>query len=42
MLRYFLWMDKLGSRGQWAVVVGAFIGYRILRGVAGHNPELAP
>jgi tetratricopeptide (TPR) repeat protein len=42
MLRYFLLMSRLSKRAQWMVVLGGFIGYEILRGVARKNPALAP
>lgn len=42
MLWYFLWMSKLGVKAQWALVIGGFLGFRALRGVAKSNPDLAP
>jgi tetratricopeptide (TPR) repeat protein len=42
MLRYFLFMAKFSRRGQWGIVVGAYIAYQILRAVAAHNPALSP
>jgi tetratricopeptide (TPR) repeat protein len=42
MLRYFLWMSRLGGRARWLVIVGGFIGFRLLRGVAQASPALAP
>jgi tetratricopeptide (TPR) repeat protein len=42
MLRYFLWMMKLSGRAQWAVVIGGYVGYRVLQGLARNNPDLAP
>jgi Tfp pilus assembly protein PilF len=42
MLRYFLLMSRLSKRAQWAVVLGGYFGYQILRGVADKNPALAP
>jgi tetratricopeptide (TPR) repeat protein len=42
MLRWFLWMGKLSGSAQWAVIIGLYIGQRLLRGVAKSNPALAP
>jgi Flp pilus assembly protein TadD len=42
MLAYFLWMARLSGRAQWGVVIGGYIGYRMLRGFARNNPEWAP
>lgn len=42
MLGYFLWMIKLSGRMQWGVIVGAYIGFVMLRRVARNNPDLAP
>lgn len=42
MLRYFLFMSRLGKRAQWAVVLGGYFGYQFLRAVADKNPDLAP
>jgi tetratricopeptide (TPR) repeat protein len=42
MLKYFLWMAKFSRNAQWGIVVGGYIGNRILGAVAKSNPELAP
>ena len=42
MLKYFLWMAKFSQRGQWAIIVGGYIGNRILGVIAHENPALAP
>jgi Flp pilus assembly protein TadD len=42
MLRYFLWISKLSRRGQWAIVVGGYLGIRALGSVGRANPNLAP
>jgi tetratricopeptide (TPR) repeat protein len=42
LLRYFLWMSRLGGRARWLVLIGAYIGFRVLRGVASAAPALAP
>ncbi len=31
ILRYFLWMARMKPGRQWAIVIGAFIGYRVVR-----------
>ncbi len=42
MLRYFLWMAKLSGKMQWGVIIGAYLLYRVLRGWAKANPDVAP
>lgn len=42
MLRYFLWMAKLSDTMQWAIVIGGYIGFRVLGSIAANNPPLAP
>jgi tetratricopeptide (TPR) repeat protein len=42
MLKYFLWMGRLSGRAQWGLVIGAYVGFRILDSVAAQNPALAP
>lgn len=42
MLRYFFWMSRLEPRTQWMVIVGGFLGNRMLSAVSGSNPALAP
>ena len=42
MLKYFLWMGKFSRRGQWAILLGGYFGYRLLGVIAGNNPGLAP
>jgi tetratricopeptide (TPR) repeat protein len=42
MLWYFFWMAKLSGRAQWAVVIGGYLGYRVLRDLAARNPEWQP
>jgi tetratricopeptide (TPR) repeat protein len=41
LLRYFLWMSRLDGRARWLVLIGAYIGFRVLRGVASAAPALA-
>ena len=42
MLRYYLWMSRLGQGGQWAVIIGLWVGYQVLSAVKESNPALAP
>lgn len=42
MLWYFLWMAKLSRGAQWGIIIGGYVGYRILSGVARDNPNIAP
>lgn len=42
MLAYFLWMARLSDRARWGVIIGGYVAYRLLRGVARSNPETAP
>lgn len=42
MLKYFLWMSKLGSQTQWAIILVGYFGNRALGGLAQSNPNLAP
>lgn len=42
LLAYFLWMTRLSHKAQWGVIIGLYVGYRLLRGLARSNPELAP
>lgn len=42
LLRYFLWMSKLSARAQWGVILGGWMGNRLLAWSAESNPALAP
>ena len=42
LLRFFLWMARLGGRAQWGIIIGAWLGYQVLRNVADKNPRAAP
>jgi tetratricopeptide (TPR) repeat protein len=41
-LRYFLWMGRLSGSAQWGVIIGLYLGYRLLDEAAERNPEWAP
>lgn len=40
MLAYFFWMAKLSEKGQWLVIIVAYVGYRFLLGIKDNQPEL--
>ena len=42
LLRYFLWMSKLSRQAQWGVIIGLYVGFRVLRSIARAQPALAP
>lgn len=42
VLRYFLWMNKLSEGNQWLVIIGAYVGFRLVRYVSANNPGLEP
>lgn len=41
-LSYSFFMSNLTAKYQWAVIIGFYFGFRLLRGVANSNPALAP
>ena len=42
VLGWFLWMLRLPSRTQWGILIGAFVGYQVLRNLAAGQPQLKP
>ncbi len=42
VLSFFLWMMKLSRKGQWGIILGAYVGYHVLRQAAIANPGLSP
>ncbi len=42
MLKYFFFMQRLSGRGQWGVILGAYIGYRVVISLAESHPAWAP
>lgn len=42
MLNYFLWMNRLSHKYQWVIIIGLYVCFRYLRGLAQDKPELAP
>ena len=41
-LKYSFWMGNLSARYQWGVIIGFYIGFRVIRGIAQKNENLAP
>lgn len=41
-LAYSFWMSNLTANYQWTVIIGFYVGFRVLRTVSNSNPELAP
>jgi tetratricopeptide (TPR) repeat protein len=42
LLRYFLWMNRLSRKAQWAVVLGGYFGNSMLGSLQDSRPALAP
>jgi len=42
MLKYFLWMSRFSTRSQWLIILGAYVGNRMLGVLASSSPALAP
>ncbi|MDA8746332.1 tetratricopeptide repeat protein [Rubripirellula amarantea] len=42
MLNYFIWMQTKAASAQWAIIIGLYIGYRVVQGIAVNNPAIAP
>lgn len=40
-LKYAFWINNFKSKGQWVIIIGLYIGFRVLSGVSEKNPELA-
>lgn len=41
-LKYALWMGNLTAKYQWAVIIGFYLLFRVLNGIAESNPPLKP
>ena len=41
-LKYSFWMTKLTARYQWAVIIGFYLGYRLLSALKRSNDALSP
>jgi tetratricopeptide (TPR) repeat protein len=42
MLKYFLFMSRMGRQVQWGIIVGGYIAFNLLRQAADSNPQLSP
>ncbi|MEX2139620.1 MAG: tetratricopeptide repeat protein [Pirellulales bacterium] len=42
VMRYFFWISRFSPQVQLALMVGLFIGYRVLVGILADQPQLAP
>jgi tetratricopeptide (TPR) repeat protein len=42
MLRYYLWMSRIGTRAQWGVIIGLWVIIQLLSAVKAGHPNLAP
>lgn len=42
MLRYFLWMSRFSGKMQMSIIIGAWVGYQVVRSVERSNPAIAP
>jgi tetratricopeptide (TPR) repeat protein len=42
LLAYFLFMARLGSKAQWGIIIGGYVGYQLVRNWKANNPELSP
>lgn len=42
MLRYFLFMNRLSGRAQWAIILGGVFGQRMLQSLKKTNPAWSP
>jgi len=41
-LKYTFWMSNLTSKYQWGVIIGFYIGFRVLKTIAKNNESLQP
>jgi tetratricopeptide (TPR) repeat protein len=42
MLRYFLWMSRFSGKVQWAIILGGYIGYRVILSLGETYPAVRP
>lgn len=41
-LKYSFWMGNLTSKYQWGVIIGFYIGFKVIRTIAANNEQLQP
>jgi tetratricopeptide (TPR) repeat protein len=41
LLAYFLWISRLSQGAQWGVILGAYFGFQLLKGISQSSPDLA-
>jgi tetratricopeptide (TPR) repeat protein len=41
LLAYFLWISRLSQGAQWGVILGAYFGFQLLKGISRSSPDLA-
>jgi len=41
-MKFSLWMGNLRGKYQWSIIIGFFLAFRLIRGVAASNPSLQP
>lgn len=41
-LRYVFWMNRMSAKYQWGFIIGIYLLFRVLQGVAESNPEWQP
>lgn len=41
-LRYVFWMNRMSSKYQWGFIIGIYLLFRVLQGLAESNPMLQP
>ena len=42
VLRYSFWAASLSGRAQWFLIIGAYVGSRVVRNILRENPALWP
>jgi len=40
-LKYAFWINNFKGRGQWAIIIGLYVGVKVLNTISDNNPELA-
>jgi tetratricopeptide (TPR) repeat protein len=42
ILAYYLWISRFKTNTQWGLIIGAFLGIRLIRAITAANPALEP